>query len=83
VVAFIGESRSGDEPFDVVVAGHTSAECTNEDAAAVQRYADAGVTWWLEDVSPWAFGWQWEGPWPVARMNGRIRAGPPRLRNGD
>jgi Luciferase-like monooxygenase len=49
----------------------------------VQRYVDAGVTWWLEDVSPWAFGWQWAGPWPVDQMNDRIRAGPPRLLSSD
>ena len=71
----------GDEPFDVVVGGHTSIEGTNDDTATVRRYNDAGATWWLEDVSPWAFGWQWEGPWPVDQMNDRIRAGPPPLRS--
>ena len=78
VVAYIGERRSGNEPFDVVVAGHTDID---GDTAVAQGYADAGATWWLEDVSPWAFGWQWDGPWPIDQMNDRVRAGPPRPRS--
>ncbi len=80
VVAYIDERRSGDETFDIVVAGHSSAD---DAAKAVQDYDDAGATWWLEDVSPWAFGWQWDGPWPIDQMNDRLRAGPPRLRRDD
>jgi alkanesulfonate monooxygenase SsuD/methylene tetrahydromethanopterin reductase-like flavin-dependent oxidoreductase (luciferase family) len=79
VVAFIGERRSSDEPFDVVVCGPSSAD----DTTVVRDYADAGTTWWLEDISPWAFGWRWDGPWPIDQMNDRIRAGPPRLRSGN
>ncbi|HET6733810.1 LLM class flavin-dependent oxidoreductase [Mycobacterium sp.] len=79
VVAFVGENRSSAESFDVVVAGHTSADDTDDATATVQSYDDVGATWWLEDVSPWAFGWQWDGPWPIDQMNDRVRAGPPRL----
>jgi alkanesulfonate monooxygenase SsuD/methylene tetrahydromethanopterin reductase-like flavin-dependent oxidoreductase (luciferase family) len=80
VVAFIGEIRGGNQPFDVVVAGHTDIDGDNEE---VRAQADAGATWWLEDVSPWAFGWQWEPSWPVDQMNDRVRVGPPRLGNDD
>ena len=59
--------------------GHTSAD----DATVVHDYDDAGATWWLEDISPWAFGWQWDGPWPIEQMNDRVHAGPPRLRSDD
>jgi alkanesulfonate monooxygenase SsuD/methylene tetrahydromethanopterin reductase-like flavin-dependent oxidoreductase (luciferase family) len=72
IAAFIDETHSTDEIFDVVVCGHTS-----DAAAVVQEYADAGATWWLEDISPWAFGWQWDRPWPLDQMNDRVRAGPP------
>ena len=80
VVAFIGERRGGNRPFDVVVAGHTDID---GDTAVVREQADAGATWWLEDVSPWAYGWQWEGSWPIDQMNDRVRAGPPRLGKDD
>jgi alkanesulfonate monooxygenase SsuD/methylene tetrahydromethanopterin reductase-like flavin-dependent oxidoreductase (luciferase family) len=77
LVAFIQEQRSGDAPFDVVSTGHTAGEYPDQDAAHVRSYADAGASWWLEDISPWPFGWQWDGPWPTERMNERIRQGPP------
>ena len=80
VVAYIGERRSGEEPFDVVVCGHTGAD---GETTIVREHADAGATWWIEDISPWAFGWQWDGPWPIDAMNDRVRAGPPRPRGGD
>ena len=72
IAAFIGERRSGDQPFDVVVCGHTRAD----DATVVHDYGDAGATWWLEDISPWAFGWQWDGPWPIEQMNDRVQPVP-------
>jgi alkanesulfonate monooxygenase SsuD/methylene tetrahydromethanopterin reductase-like flavin-dependent oxidoreductase (luciferase family) len=81
LVDFIGPVRVAEGPFDVVVAGHTDAD--GPSGSLVQTYADAGATWWLEDISPWPFGWRREGPWPVERMNDRIRSGPPRLSNRD
>lgn len=82
IVAFINKHRTSDDPYDVVALGHSAAEDTGKDAAHVQPYAEAGATWWLEDLSPWAFGWQWEGDWPVEQMNARIRQGPPLNDNG-
>ena len=78
IVAFIDKHRTSDEPFDVVIGGHTDAERVNEARAHVQTYANVGATWWLEDVSPWSFGWQWEGDWPLDAMIDRVRSGPPR-----
>ena len=78
IVSFIQSQRTDDAPFDVVISGHTSGEDADQDATHVRAYADAGATWWLEDISPWPFGWQWDGPWPIDRMNDRIRQGPPR-----
>jgi alkanesulfonate monooxygenase SsuD/methylene tetrahydromethanopterin reductase-like flavin-dependent oxidoreductase (luciferase family) len=78
IVAVIGRHRTSDEPFDVVATGHTAAGAASENAALMRSYVDVGATWWLQDVSPWAFGWQWDGPWPTEEMNARVRSGPPR-----
>ena len=77
IVAYVREHRATDAPFDVTIGGRTPGDDTARDAAVVRAYADAGATWWLEDVSPWPFGWRWEGPWPIEAMHSRIRRGPP------
>jgi alkanesulfonate monooxygenase SsuD/methylene tetrahydromethanopterin reductase-like flavin-dependent oxidoreductase (luciferase family) len=69
--------RTSDAPFDVIVGGVTDR--ADADAAAqVAAYAEAGATWWMEDISPWPYGWDWQGPWPVAAMWARVRQGPPK-----
>ncbi len=78
IATYVRAHRTRDTPFEVVVGGHTAGEDAAADQAVVARYADAGTTWWLEDVSPWAFGWRRQGPWPTAAMEARIRRGPPR-----
>jgi hypothetical protein len=37
------------------------------------------VTWWLENMTPGAFGWSGEGDWPLAAMRDRIAQGPPQI----
>jgi hypothetical protein len=69
--------RATNAEFDVVIGGHTGATHRAADRAIVESYVEAGATWWLEDVSPWAFGWNWQGPWPFATLRERIRRGPP------
>ncbi len=78
MTAFIRRHRADDAPFDVVITGHTAGDNPDREAAVICSYAAAGATWWLEDISPWPFGWEWDGPWPIDRMNQRIRHGPPR-----
>jgi alkanesulfonate monooxygenase SsuD/methylene tetrahydromethanopterin reductase-like flavin-dependent oxidoreductase (luciferase family) len=77
LVAYVRTHRQGEAPFDVVIGGHTAGKDRAADRATVEAYAAAGATWWLEDVSPWPFGWNWQGPWPFAAMRERIRSGPP------
>jgi alkanesulfonate monooxygenase SsuD/methylene tetrahydromethanopterin reductase-like flavin-dependent oxidoreductase (luciferase family) len=77
LLAYVRGHRTGDGPFDVVIGGHTEGAAGPADRAVVEPYAEAGATWWLEDVSPWPFGWQWAGPWPLAAMRERIRRGRP------
>jgi alkanesulfonate monooxygenase SsuD/methylene tetrahydromethanopterin reductase-like flavin-dependent oxidoreductase (luciferase family) len=75
IVAYIQRFRTDDAPFDVVIAGHTD----DADRTLVEQYRDAGATWWLEDLSPWSFGWASHGPWPLNAMQARIRQGPPTI----
>jgi len=42
-------------------------------------FAEAGVTWWLERLTPDEFGAAWSGVWPEGAMRERVRQGPPRL----
>jgi alkanesulfonate monooxygenase SsuD/methylene tetrahydromethanopterin reductase-like flavin-dependent oxidoreductase (luciferase family) len=82
ILAFIAEERRGAGPFDAVHGG-ASGEHPAQDAALVAELADAGVTWWIEDVSPWRFGQGWEDQWDPAMselMRERVRRGPPKLR---
>jgi alkanesulfonate monooxygenase SsuD/methylene tetrahydromethanopterin reductase-like flavin-dependent oxidoreductase (luciferase family) len=76
IVSYVRQYRASDEPFDIVISGHTASA---SDSARVRDVEGAGATWWCEDISPWPFGWNWEGPWPVDAMRDRIRGGPPRL----
>jgi alkanesulfonate monooxygenase SsuD/methylene tetrahydromethanopterin reductase-like flavin-dependent oxidoreductase (luciferase family) len=77
VVAYTRAHRASDAPFDVVVGGVT--DLSREGVAHhMADYAEAGATWWMEDISPWPYGWDWQGPWPVEAMRARVRQGPPR-----
>ncbi len=78
VVRYIAEHRTGDEPFDVVIAGETPGDDAAAGAAAVAAYEAAGTTWWIEGITPWRFGWTGDRPWPAEEMRARVRQGPPR-----
>jgi alkanesulfonate monooxygenase SsuD/methylene tetrahydromethanopterin reductase-like flavin-dependent oxidoreductase (luciferase family) len=75
--AYIARFRTTSEAFQLVTAGITPGDDPARGAQLVSTYADAGLTWWLEDIHPWRFGWQWDGRWPVEEMEARIRQGPP------
>lgn len=69
--------RETDGPFDVAIGGHTDGMDRSVDWDHVSAYERAGATWWLEDLSPFPFGWNWSGAWPTERMQERVLAGPP------
>jgi alkanesulfonate monooxygenase SsuD/methylene tetrahydromethanopterin reductase-like flavin-dependent oxidoreductase (luciferase family) len=71
-VRFVNTLRSDDGPYDFA---HLSPPTfsQNPDTSAER----AGATWWLERMTPDAFGAEWTGPWPVATMRAHIAAGPP------
>ncbi|MBI5960445.1 MAG: LLM class flavin-dependent oxidoreductase [Chloroflexi bacterium] len=81
-VRMIQQQRTADTPFDFVHGGRVSDQAWSHAESEVMPYAAAGVTWWIEDVSPWRFGHSWEIPWEpqfTRQMDDLIRRGPPKL----
>lgn len=82
LLAYIQRYRTATTPFDVVHSGATPGDNPAQAAELVAPYARAGVTWWVEPVDPWRFGWSWEEPWnpkATGQMRERILQGPPRI----
>ena len=81
MLAYIRQFRDAETDFDVICYGETPAGDAAAGAATVAPYTQAGATWWIEDLSPFPFGWDWVGPWPAEAMRERIRSGPPRAKS--
>jgi alkanesulfonate monooxygenase SsuD/methylene tetrahydromethanopterin reductase-like flavin-dependent oxidoreductase (luciferase family) len=69
VLAYIGEHRTSNEPFDVIFGSKTLGE-SPQDAEKVGPYAEAGVTWWLENFT-------WDDT--LEQVHERVRKGPPKI----
>lgn len=81
LTAYIAQYRTNDGPYDNVHTGATSGTDRAKDAETVASYAEAGVNWWIEDISPYRFGLGWEDQWTaetVQQMRERVRQGPPK-----
>jgi alkanesulfonate monooxygenase SsuD/methylene tetrahydromethanopterin reductase-like flavin-dependent oxidoreductase (luciferase family) len=78
LAAYIARYRTSGDPFDIVVAGVTPGGDPAAARAKAAAYADAGATWWLEDIGPWSLGWDQGGAGAVEAIHERIRQGPPR-----
>ena len=76
IVEYVTSHRPDtDRDFDVVVSGRSG-----EGTPGVPLGVDDLATWWLEDISPLRFGWEWEDlaqEWDVDQLRARIVAGPP------
>jgi alkanesulfonate monooxygenase SsuD/methylene tetrahydromethanopterin reductase-like flavin-dependent oxidoreductase (luciferase family) len=82
IVPELRRLRTGDGPFDLVHPGRIADDRWGRAGDIVAPFADLGVTWWIEDVSPWRSGHPWEVRWTpeITRdMNEIIRRGPPSL----
>ena len=82
LLAYVQKYRTSSEPFDAVHSGATPGNDPAQAAALIDPYVEAGVTWWIEPIDPWRFGWSYEVPWdPQATvlMRERVRQGPPKL----
>ena len=80
LLAYVQANRSSTAPFDGVHFGPTPGDNLRQAAEIVAPYAEAGVTWWIEPVDPWRFGWSFEVPWSdeaTVLIRERIRQGPP------
>jgi alkanesulfonate monooxygenase SsuD/methylene tetrahydromethanopterin reductase-like flavin-dependent oxidoreductase (luciferase family) len=49
--AYIEKYRTNSDPFDVAVILWSEGEGMQEERQEIARYKEAGVTWWLEDLS--------------------------------
>lgn len=79
MLGYIRARRASSGPFDVVYFGTpTPADDPARGAEIVAAYAARGVTWWLENIVPTAFGVGIEDTWPLTKMRERVLAGPPR-----
>lgn len=78
-INFVAEQR-GNRNFDVAHAGRSTGDPA-QDRPMIEPYAELGVTWWLENANPWAFGWDEKGDMdaPAAAIIERIKQGPPRI----
>ncbi len=63
----------GAGPFELVVPGESTPGGA---VAAAAPHAEAGGTWWQENVIPWRYGWSAGQPLPEEQMHERILAGP-------
>jgi len=73
LLAYIGEHRTSEGPFEVVFGGRTPGKEPEAELAQVAAYAEAGVTWWVENFD-------WNNPLP--QVQERISNGPPRVGSG-
>ncbi len=51
IKAYVKEYRTNNEPFDIVVILWSEGEHTEKERQEVECYREAGVTWWIEDLS--------------------------------
>ncbi|HEX4204290.1 MAG TPA: LLM class flavin-dependent oxidoreductase [Ktedonobacteraceae bacterium] len=70
ISAYIKAHRTCDAPFDMVTSGKTGQKTLDEDRAMLRAYAEAGVTWWQENLD-----WNMS----VEQVRSRIQQGPIRL----
>jgi len=76
-IDYTRQHRQTDAPFDIVYMTQPTVENTPKAAETRAAFAEAGVTWWLEELNATYFGSTWEGEWDLAPVRAFIRQGPP------
>jgi alkanesulfonate monooxygenase SsuD/methylene tetrahydromethanopterin reductase-like flavin-dependent oxidoreductase (luciferase family) len=82
VMDLVESQRGKDAAFDLVQYGVTPGDDPAAAAAQLAPFEAAGVTWWIEGVSPFDYGFDWADPWTaeiVEELELRIRQGPPKV----
>ena len=76
---YIQQHRDSDAPFDMIYLDQTPDSVPSE---ALQESAhnagDAGATWWIVNIDPRRYGFEWDAEWDFERMRQTILEGPPR-----
>lgn len=88
ILALIREIRADEAPFEAVHLDCLVHLPPRKAADHIAAYGEAGVTWWIEYITPDAFGAPRYERWPdqvVEKMVARLRQGPSALgrRQGD
>lgn len=84
ILTYIQQHRQTEAPFQAIQGGVTPGDDPVKATSIVAPFAQAGVTWWVEDISPY-FGrglLPWHGQWTAGithRLRQRIQQGPPKL----
>jgi alkanesulfonate monooxygenase SsuD/methylene tetrahydromethanopterin reductase-like flavin-dependent oxidoreductase (luciferase family) len=74
IKTFVDEHRALRSSFDIVMEGETPGDDSAKASAMIRPLAEAGATWWLEDVAT--------APYNTGGLEGvrtRVKQGPPRL----
>lgn len=82
ISALIENQRVKAETFDLVQYGVTPGDDPAAAVALVTPYQEAGVTWWVEGISHFDYGFGWTDAWTpeiVEKLEERVRQGPPIL----
>ncbi|MDQ3855329.1 MAG: LLM class flavin-dependent oxidoreductase, partial [Chloroflexota bacterium] len=82
IVGYTLDARADPAPLEVVYSGRTPGADPAQGGEMVASFAEAGATWWVEDLSMWRYI-PWEpskGPytWPATEIEERIQQGPPK-----
>lgn len=80
---YIQQQRMADTPIDLIHSGRVPDQLWSNASEFIAPYQEVGVTWWIEDVSPWRFGHSWEIDWQpefTRQMDELMRRGPPAMR---
>jgi probable F420-dependent oxidoreductase len=77
MVRFCRRHGSPKEGWDVVCMGVTPNEDRAAAAEMVRRWAERGATWWLESITPFRYGMNWDDTWPLGAIRQVIQRGPP------
>ncbi len=82
VAEFVESQRGDGAVFDFVQYGVTPGDDLEAASAVLTPFQEVGVTWWIEGISPFDYGFDWSDPWTseiVEKLVLRIRQGPPRV----
>ncbi len=75
----IASHRESDAPFDMIYLDESSYTTPLEEVKSIAGEAEkAGATWWLANIDPRRYNFDWEDEWDFDLMRQTIVEGPPR-----